>query len=138
MAISFREPYVITLPKIVDERGNLTFLQEETHIPFEVRRVYWIYDVPGGQVRGGHAFRRTQEIIIALSGSFDVLLNNGEREFVFHLNRAYHAVFAPEMVWRSLANFSTNAVALILASTPYDEADYVRDFSEFRRLAGLL
>lgn len=129
-------PRILALPKIADIRGNLTFLQNRTHLPFEIRRVYWIYDVPGGKVRGSHAFRETQEVIIALSGSFDVILHDGQKEYQFHLNRAYYGLFVPQMLWRTLVNFSTNAVALILASTPYDEADYIRDFSLFKQLAG--
>ncbi|MEM2002903.1 MAG: FdtA/QdtA family cupin domain-containing protein [Candidatus Methanomethylicaceae archaeon] len=136
MQEGIRQPYIFPLPKIADARGNLTFLQNWTHFPFEIRRVYWIYDVPGGEVRGSHAFKTTQEVIIALSGSFDAILHDGIEERVFHLNRAYYGLFVPQMLWRTLANFSTNAVALILASTPYDESDYVRDFEEFKRLVG--
>lgn len=127
-------PHRIELPRIFDTRGNLSFLQEGDQIPFKVRRTYWIYDVPGGELRGSHAFRETQEVIIALSGSFEVVLNDGNTEKAFALNRSYVALYVPRLLWRSLMNFSTNAVALILASTYYDETDYIRDFAEFQRL----
>jgi len=103
-------------------------------VPFAIQRVYWIYDVPGGQVRGSHAFHRTQEVIIALSGSFDVVLHDGQQEQTYSLNRSYVGLFVPEMYWRTLQNFSTNALTLVLASTTYDEADYIRDFERFRAL----
>jgi hypothetical protein len=128
------EPIIIDLPKIHDERGNLSFLEEDTHLPFKTRRVYWIYDVPGGEVRGGHAFRETEEFIVALSGSFNVVLNDGIKEHRFHLNRSYYGVLVPKMSWRMLENFSTNSLALIVASTDYSEKDYIRDFEEFRQL----
>jgi hypothetical protein len=123
---------IITLPKIEDYRGNLSFIEEENHIPFKIRRVYWIYDVPGGEFRGSHAFKETCEFIVALSGSFDVVLNNGVREFKFNLNRSYFGVYVPQMIWRKLENFSTNSLALIMASTEYDESDYIRELSEFK------
>ncbi len=129
-------PVLIDLPKFLDLRGNLSLIEEDTHLPFKLRRVYWIYDVPGGEHRGGHAFRETEELIVALSGSFDVVLNDGEKEFRFHLNRSYYGVFIPKMMWRMLENFSTNSLALIIASTDYSEADYIRDFNEFTSLAG--
>jgi oxalate decarboxylase/phosphoglucose isomerase-like protein (cupin superfamily) len=129
------KPYLFPLPKITDVRGNLTFLQNGDQVPFTIQRVYWIYDVPGGAIRGSHAFRRTKEVIIALSGSFDVILHDGLQEYIFHLNRAYQALYVPEMFWRTLSNFSTNAMALICASTPYDESDYIRDFRRFAELA---
>ncbi len=122
---------LINLPKILDPRGNLSFIEEETHLPFKIRRVYWIYDVPGGEHRGGHAFRETDEIIVALSGSFDVVLHDGEKEHRFSLNRSYYGVLIPKMMWRMLENFSTNSLALIIASTDYSEADYIRDFDKF-------
>jgi oxalate decarboxylase/phosphoglucose isomerase-like protein (cupin superfamily) len=128
------KPEQISLPKFLDPRGNLSVIEENTHIPFEIRRVYWIYDVPGGEIRGGHAFRNTEEIIVALSGSFDVVLNNGEKEYRFSLNRSYFGVYVPKMFWRMLENFSTNSLALIIASTDYSETDYIRDFDEFRKL----
>lgn len=127
---------MIDLPKFLDLRGNLSFIEEETHLPFKIRRVYWIYDVPGGERRGGHAFRETEELIVALSGSFDVVLHDGEKDFRFLLNRSYYGVFIPKMMWRMLENFSTNSLALIIASTDYAEADYIRDFKEFISLSG--
>lgn len=129
-------PVLIDLPKFLDLRGNLSFIEEDTHLPFKIRRVYWIYDVPGGERRGGHAFRETEELIVALSGSFDVVLNDGEKEFRFPLNRSYYGVFIPKMMWRMLENFSTNSLALIIASTDYSETDYIRDFNEFTSLVG--
>ena len=126
-------PELIQLPKISDPRGNLSYIEEDTHLPFKIRRVYWIYDVPGGEYRGGHAFRETEELIVAISGSFDVVLNNGHQEFRFLLNRSYYGVLVPKMIWRRLENFSTNSLAFIIASTDYSEADYIRDFEEFKR-----
>lgn len=123
---------LINLPKIDDPRGNLTFVEEELHIPFRIKRVYWIYDVPGGQTRGGHAFREQQEFIVALSGSFDVVLNNGRDTQCMHLNRSYYGLYVPSGLWRHMENFSTNAVAMMLSSTHYDEKDYIRDFEEFK------
>jgi hypothetical protein len=128
-------PDLISLPKILDSRGNLSFIEEEGQIPFKIKRVYWIYDVPGGEIRGGHAFRSTEEIIIALSGSFDVILHNGVKEFRYHLNRSYFGVHIPKMMWRKLENFSTNSLALIIASTEYYEHDYLRDFDVFKSIA---
>jgi hypothetical protein len=128
-------PDLISLPKILDSRGNLSFIEEEGQIPFKIKRVYWIYDVPGGEIRGGHAFKSTEEIIIALSGSFDVILHNGTQEFRYHLNRSYFGVHIPKMMWRKLENFSTNSLALIIASTEYYEHDYLRDFDVFKSIA---
>ncbi len=127
-------PVLIDLPKFLDLRGNLSFIEEDTHLPFKIRRVYWIYDVPGGEIRGGHAFRETEEMIVALSGSFDVVLHTGFKEYRFSLNRSYYGLLVPKMMWRMLENFSTNSLALIFASTDYDEADYIRDFEEFKNL----
>ena len=128
------EPRLINLPKFLDPRGNLSFIEEDTHLPFKIRRVYWIYDVPGGEHRGGHAFRETEELIVALSGSFDVVLHDGQTEHRFSLNRSYYGVYVPKMMWRMLENFSTNSLALIIASTDYNEKDYIRDFNEFKAL----
>lgn len=131
---------LIQLPKIVDTRGNLSFIQSQQHIPFEIKRVYWIYDVPGGEIRGGHAFRNQHEFIVALSGSFDVMVNDGHSNNVYHLNRSYFGLYIPNMIWRSLENFSTNSVALVLSSTTYSESDYMRNFEEFKsktKTAGL-
>lgn len=122
---------VIHLPKIEDERGNLSFIEEKNHIPFKIKRSYWIYDVPGGECRGSHAFKQTEEFIVALSGSFDIILHDGFEERKFSLNRSYYGLFIPRMTWRTIENFSTNSLALILASTPYIDDDYIRDFSQF-------
>lgn len=125
---------IIELPKILDERGNLSFLEEEMHIPFKVERMYWIYDVPGGEVRGGHSYYKNEEIIIALSGSFDVILKDGVNEKVFSLNRSYYGLYVPAKTWRHMENFSTNALGFIVSSTPFSENDYERDFDRFRLL----
>lgn len=122
---------VIQLPKVMDERGNLSFIESGNHIPFKIARVYWIYDVPGGEIRGSHAFRAQDEFIIALSGSFDVVLHDGEQEHKISLNRSYYGVFVPKMTWRRLENFSTNSLCLVLSSTEYDEDDYIWEFDEF-------
>jgi len=127
-------PELVKLPKIMDLRGNLSFVEEETQLPFRIRRVYWIYDVPGGEKRGGHAFRETEEMIVALSGSFDVVLNDGVQEQRFSLNRSYYGVYIPKMMWRMLENFSTNSLALIIASTDYSKHEYIYDFETFRKL----
>jgi hypothetical protein len=132
MALS--EVTLIDFPKILDPRGNLSFLQNLDQIPFEVQRVYWIYDVPGGEQRGGHAYKCLQEIIIALSGSFDVVLYDGEKERRYSLNRSYYGLYIPKMMWRHLENFSTNALAFIVADQPYDEQDYIRDINEFKQI----
>ena len=124
-------PEIINLPKIDDPRGNLTFIEEGNHIPFYIKRVYWIYDVPGGQTRGGHAFKEQKEFIVALSGSFDVEVNLGNGKQRVHLNRSYFGLYVPNGLWRHMENFSTNSVALVLSSTFYDESDYIRDFNEF-------
>ncbi|MGV8828577.1 MAG: sugar 3,4-ketoisomerase [Breznakibacter sp.] len=125
---------LINLPKILDERGNLSVIQAQQHIPFDIKRVYWIYDVPGGELRGSHAFKETSELIVALSGSFDVVLHDGLQEHRFTLNRSYNGVLVPQMVWRRLENFSTNSLALILADTTYCETDYIRSFDEFKSM----
>ena len=127
------KPTLIDLPRFLDLRGNLSFIEEESHIPFQIKRVYWIYDVPGGEHRGGHAFKQTDELIVALSGSFDLNLHDGTLEYKFSLNRSYFGVIVPRMIWRMLDNFSTNSLALIIASTDYSETDYIRDFSDFKR-----
>jgi len=127
-------PKIINLPKIVDPRGNLSFFEYPNQLPFEIARTYWVYDVPGGDSRGSHAFIEQQEFIIALSGSFDIVLNDGQNEFRFSLNRSYYGLFIPKMYWRKMENFSTNSLALIVSDKPYDEADYLRDFQEFKNL----
>jgi hypothetical protein len=121
---------ILQLPKIPDVRGNLTYVEGGVHVPFSIRRVYWIYDVPGGEV-GGHAYRTLQEVIIALSGSFDVLVSDGVNRRTIPMNRSYYGLYVPQMMWRQLANFSTNAVCLILASNPFDESDYIRRYDTF-------
>jgi hypothetical protein len=122
---------IINLPKIEDERGNLSFVEELKHIPFKIMRAYWIYDVPGGEYRGSHAYRESEELIVALSGSFDVILNDGKEETKFSLTRSYYGLYIPVLVYRRLENFSTNSLALVLSSTRYNESDYIRDFNEF-------
>jgi hypothetical protein len=130
------KPELLELPKFLDRRGNLSFIEEDSQLPFKVRRVYWIYDVPGGEKRGGHAFRETQEVIVALSGSFDVLLNDGVESYRFSLSRSYYGVLVPKMMWRTLENFSTNSLALIIASTDYSEEEYIYDYEAFKLLKG--
>ncbi|MBL7712996.1 MAG: WxcM-like domain-containing protein [Chitinophagaceae bacterium] len=122
----------LDFPKILDERGNLSFFENNNQIPFDIKRVYWIYDVPGGEHRGGHAYKMQQEVIIALSGSFDIVIHDGQKETVVTLNRSYYGVYIPSMFWRHLENFSTNAVALIVSDMPYSEDDYIRDFESFK------
>ena len=122
---------IINLPKIIDNRGNLSFAEELNHIPFKIERTYWIYDVPGGETRGGHAYRENEEFIIALSGSFDVVLDNGKEKQTFSLNRSYYGLYVPKGMWRQMLNFSTNSLALVLASTKFDEKDYIRNYDEF-------
>jgi len=128
------KPSLIDLPRFLDLRGNLSFIEEGSHVPFEIKRVYWIYDVPGGEHRGGHAFRQTDELIVALSGSFDLNLHDGTTEYKYSLNRSYYGVIVPRMIWRMIDNFSTNSLALIIASTDFSESDYIRNFEEFRKI----
>ena len=122
---------ILPLPKIEDIRGNLSIIEEFKQIPFKIERLYWIYDVPGGQVRGGHAFKEQQELIVALSGSFDVLVDNGTTKQTFSLNRSYYGLYLPAGLWRQIENFSTNSLALVLSSTHYFENDYIRDYNDF-------
>ena len=124
---------IIQLPKIADPRGNLTFVEGSNHVPFDIKRVYWIYDVPGGETRGGHAFKEQDEFVIAISGSFDVVVDDGENVERFHLNRSYMGLHVPPGKWRYMDNFSTNSIALVLASTPYAEDDYIRDYELFKQ-----
>lgn len=128
-----QNPHIIELPKFTDPRGNLSFLENENQIPFKVARSYWIYDVPGGETRGGHAFKENDEFIIALSGAFDVILDNGKEKQRFQLNRSYYGLYVPKGWWREMENFSTNSVAFILSSIPYDANDYIRDYDEFKK-----
>ncbi len=125
------QPTIIQLPKVGDRRGNLSVVEQLNQVPFKIQRAFWIYDVPGDAVRGGHAFRETEEFVVALSGSFDVVLHDGEKEQVFHLNRSYYGVYVPNMMWREMRNFSTNSLALVVASTPYAEDDYIMEFEQF-------
>jgi len=122
---------IIELPKFEDPRGNLSFIEEFNHIPFKIERIYWIYDVPGGQVRGGHAFKEQQELIVALSGSFDVLVDDGKAKQSISLNRSYYGLYVPAGLWRQMQNFSTNSVALVLSSTHYNEEDYIFEYTDF-------
>lgn len=119
------EANLVNLPKILDKRGNLSFIEEFKNIPFKIARVYWIYDVPGGEVRGGHAYRENEEFIVALSGSFDVVLDDGKKKKIFSLNRSYYGLYVPKGLWREMNNFSTNSLALVLASTTYNREDYI-------------
>ncbi len=123
---------LIELPKIIDRRGNLSFFENGIQIPFEIKRSYWIYDVPGGETRGGHAYKTLQEIVIALSGSFDVHVEGQGFNNVYSLNRSYKALYLPPGTWRSLQNFSTNAVCLVAASDFYSEEDYIRDYNQYK------
>lgn len=125
---------IIQFPKVLDSRGNLSFIEELNHVPFKIKRAYWIYDVPGGECRGAHAYRENEELVVALSGSFDVVLNDGKKEKVFHLNRSYYGLYIPKNMWRVMENFSTNSLALVLSSTDYNEEDYMFDYEEFKNL----
>lgn len=128
---------LINLPKFLDPRGNLSFIEEENHVPFKIERVYWIYDVPGGEVRGGHAFKAQQELIVALSGSFDVVVDDGLQKQKYSLNRSYVGLYIPAGLWRDMENFSTNSVAMVLSSTAYSETDYIRSYEEFIKSVNL-
>lgn len=125
---------IIELPKFFDERGNLSFVEQENQIPFKIKRTYWIYDVPGGESRGGHAYKENEEFIIALSGSFDVILDNSIEKKRYALNRSYYGLYVPKGVWREMNNFSTNSLAVVLASTKYHANDYIRDYDIFKLL----
>lgn len=122
---------LISLPRIQDPRGNLTFIEGGSHVDFDIRRVYYLYDVPGGSERGGHAHKELRQLIIAMSGSFDVLLDDGDDKKVFHLNRSYVGLYVCPMIWRQLDNFSSGSVCMVLASNRYDEVDYYRDYAQF-------
>lgn len=129
--MSLSKVKIIQLPKIEDDRGNLSFLEGNNHIPFKIKRTYWIYDVPGGYNRGGHAFKNQDEFIIALSGSFDVIVDDGKEKSTFQLNRSYYGLYIPSTLWREMKNFSTNSLALVTSSTFYSEQDYIRDYDVF-------
>ena len=123
----------IQLPVVNDARGNLTFIEGDRHIPFSIERVYYLYDVPGGETRGGHAHRELEQLLVAASGSFDVTVNDGTQEHRYSLNRSYVGLYIPRMIWREMENFSSGSVCLVLASTRYDESDYYRDYDDYRR-----
>jgi dTDP-4-dehydrorhamnose 3,5-epimerase-like enzyme len=125
---------IIELPKFADPRGNLSFVEQLNHIPFEIKRTYWIYDVPGGENRGGHAFKKNEEFIIALSGAFDVIVDDGENKKKFTLNRSYYGLFVPAGLWREMDNFSTNSLALEFGSIHYDHSDYIYNYAEFVKI----
>lgn len=129
--MTINEVQFIELPKFVDPRGNLSFAEQNNHIPFEIKRTYWIYDVPGGESRGGHAYKMTDEFIIAISGSFDVTVDDGKEKKTFALNRSYYGLYIPKGLWRTMDNFSTNSLALEFASTKYDRGDYIEDYNEY-------
>lgn len=131
--MTFSDPKIIDLTKILDDRGNISIVEELKDIPFKIKRTYWIYDVPGGEVRGGHAYKENEEFIIALSGSFDVMLDNGIESKIFSLNRSYYGLYVPKGLWRQMLNFSTNSLALILASSEFDLSDYIYDYNSFKR-----
>ena len=132
--MSIDDARIIDLPKFLDARGNISFAENFKQIPFEIKRTYWLYDVPGGESRGGHAYKENEEFIIALSGSFDVVLDDGKERKVFSLNRSYYGLYVPKGLWREMENFSTNAFALEFSSTNYSESDYVRDYEKFKQL----
>ncbi len=123
--------YIVNLTKHLDKRGNLSIIEEMKDIPFEIKRAFWIYDVPGGETRGGHAYRETEEFIVALSGSFDVVIDDGREKKTYSLNRSYYGLYVPKMMWRQMVNFSTNSLALVLTSTDYDDSDYIREYETF-------
>lgn len=125
---------IIELPKIHNPMGNLSFIEEERHFPFKIERAYWIYDVPGGQIRGGHAFKKQHEMIVAISGSFDVVIDDGTERKVYSLNRSYYGLYIPSGIWRQLENFSTNSLAFVLSSTQYSADDYIRDYLYYKNI----
>jgi dTDP-4-dehydrorhamnose 3,5-epimerase-like enzyme len=131
--MSLEQAKIIQLPKISDPRGNLTFVEGSNHVPFDIKRVYYLYDVPGGETRAGHSHKQLEAFMIAVSGSFEVILDDGTERKSFFLNRSYYGLYIPKMVWRELENFSSGSVCLVLASENYDETDYYRDYDEFLR-----
>lgn len=131
--MSFQQVRLIDLPRILDPRGNLTFIEAGNHVPFDIQRVYYLYDVPGGAERGGHGHKKLHQLMIAMSGSFDVQLDDGRTKFKYHLNRSYYGLYIPPMMWRDIDNFSSGSVCMVLASEHYDEADYYRDYADFLR-----
>ena len=131
---TIKDVKIIELPKFADPRGTLSFVEQLNHIPFEIKRTYWIYDVPGGESRGGHAFRANEEFIVALSGAFDVIVDDGRNQKSFALNRSYYGLYVPAGLWREMRDFSTNSLALEFGSKHYDPEDYIRDYEDFLRL----
>ena len=132
--MSIEDVRIVELPKFADPRGNLSFVEQLNHIPFEIKRTYWIYDVPGGENRGGHAFKENQEFIVALSGAFDVIVDDGLNKKKYTLNRSYYGLYVPAGLWREMENFSTNSLALEFGSIHYDENDYIRDYDEYLKM----
>lgn len=122
---------IVDLPKITDPRGNLSFIEGKKHVPFDIKRVYYLYDVPGGADRGGHSHKELEQMIIAISGSFDIIIDDGFEKKQFHMNRSYYGLYVCPMIWREITNFSSGSVCIVLASTFYDESDYIRDYHEF-------
>lgn len=131
MKASVSDVKIIDLPRIQDIRGNLSYIEEKNQAPFKIERTYWIYDVPGGQIRGGHAFKVQEELIVALSGSFDIIVDDGRSQKTFSLNRSYYGLYLPAGLWREMDNFSTNSLAMVLSSTIFSEDDYIRDYQHF-------
>lgn len=131
--MALQDCHIIDLPRIQDPRGNLTFIEGHRHVPFDIKRVYYLYDVPGGAERGAHGHRALQQLVVAMSGSFDIVLDDGHGKQTFHMNRSYFGLYIGPMIWRELTNFSSGAVCMVLASQPYDEKDYYRDYAEFLR-----
>lgn len=125
---------IVELPRFLDARGNLSFVEQSNHIPFEIMRTYWIYDVPGGENRGGHAYKKNQEFIIALSGALDIVVDDGQNKKLFTLNRSYYGLYVPAGLWRTMENFSTNSFALEFGSEHYNKEDYIRDYEQFKTL----
>lgn len=134
--MTFASCHLVELPRITDPRGSLTFIEGERHVDFEIRRVYYLYDVPGGAERGGHAHRELRQLLIAIAGSFDVVVDDGRERTRVHLNRSYTGLYVPQLVWREIDNFSSGSVCMVLASDVYEEADYYRDYAEFKAAAG--
>ena len=132
--MQYKEPTILQLPKICDPRGNLSVIESAQNLPFEIKRTYWIYDVPGGLSRFGHAFKKQEEFIVALSGSFDVVLHNGKEEQRYHLSRSYYGLYIPPMIWRKIENFSTNSVVLVASSELYSPSDYIENFDQYLAL----
>jgi len=132
--MDIKDVSIIQLPKFLDERGNLSVIEEMKEIPFKIKRTYWIYDVPGGEARGGHAYKENQEFIVAMSGAFDVIVDDGKEKKRFALNRSYYGLYIPAGLWRTMENFSTNSLALEFGSIHYDRADYVEDYDQFLKL----